>query len=258
MRNVMRMDVLLIEPKTLGNVGFIARAMKNFGMKGLTIFNPRYDFSDEVYGFAMKARGVVENANIICPDSITGADIIDQMGSGYDVVIATTAKPLSRKKVHRIPLEPRELGKKIRGRKSLLVLGREDTGLTDAELSRCDLTVTIPTGEVYPAMNLSHAAAVIFYEVHINSEAHEGGYLAKKNAEDLVAAPRATRQEFYDWLDGTLKDPSLNITEGWRSSNFFHAMKNVFERSGVMKRELQIISGFLKEALEEKNIKPKG
>ena len=123
--------------------------------------------------------------------------------------------------MHRIPLEPRELGKKIRGRKSLLVLGREDTGLTDAELSRCDLTVTIPTSDVYPAMNLSHAAAVIFFEVYIISQAHEEGYVAKKNAEDLAMAPRASRQEFYDWLDGTLKNPSNDLTEGWRSSNFF-------------------------------------
>ncbi|MFX0100758.1 MAG: RNA methyltransferase [Candidatus Hodarchaeota archaeon] len=244
------LDVALLEPKTLGNIGFIARAMKNFDMGQLIIFSPRYEFSDEIFGFAMKARDVIEEANIIVPDSITGVDILDQLGTRYDLVVGTTAKPASRKKVFRIPLEPRELGKKVLGKKCLLVFGREDTGLTDAELASCDLTVTIPTSEAYPSMNLSHAATLIFYEIFIHSRIPTVTQDSKKAQEDLVPAPRTSRQGFYDWLDATLKEDPDKMTEDWRSMNFFHAMKNVLERSDVTKRELNIISGFMKEILK--------
>ncbi len=46
-----------------------------------------------------------------------------------------------------------------------VVLGREDTGLLQEELARCDLLIHIPADREYPTLNLSHAAAIIFYEL---------------------------------------------------------------------------------------------
>ncbi|MBN1236724.1 MAG: RNA methyltransferase, partial [Methanotrichaceae archaeon] len=46
-----------------------------------------------------------------------------------------------------------------------LLLGREDCGLNSEELALCDMLVSIPTSSEYPVMNLSHCAAVLFYEL---------------------------------------------------------------------------------------------
>ncbi len=46
-----------------------------------------------------------------------------------------------------------------------LLLGREDCGLNSEELAICDMVVSIPTSGEYPVMNLSHAAAILFYEL---------------------------------------------------------------------------------------------
>ena len=45
------------------------------------------------------------------------------------------------------------------------LLGREDCGLNSEELALCDMLVSIPTSSEYPVMNLSHSAAVLFYEL---------------------------------------------------------------------------------------------
>jgi len=55
-------------------------------------------------------------------------------------------------------------GKTMEGGVALL-LGREDFGLFEEELARCDLLVTIPASREYPILNLSHAAAILLYEL---------------------------------------------------------------------------------------------
>ena len=56
--------VVVVEPETPGNVGTIARAMKNFGIYDLRLVNPpQLDPDGEAYGFAVHAReDVLPNA----------------------------------------------------------------------------------------------------------------------------------------------------------------------------------------------------
>jgi len=48
------------------------------------------------------------------------------------------------------------------------MFGREDFGLFNSELERCDMFVSIPNSEKYPTMNLSHAVAVVLYELFLS------------------------------------------------------------------------------------------
>ena len=54
-----------------------------------------------------------------------------------------------------------------------LLLGREDCGLSSDELAICDMVVSIPTSAEYPVMNLSHSAAVLFYELSMNGNEND-------------------------------------------------------------------------------------
>ncbi|HIP91225.1 MAG TPA: RNA methyltransferase, partial [Methanothermococcus okinawensis] len=70
----------------------------------------------------------------------------------------------------RVPITPRELAEKhldLRGNMGL-VFGREDDGLTNRELDLCDIFLSIPTSPEYPVMNLSHAVAVVLYELYLS------------------------------------------------------------------------------------------
>ncbi len=167
----MKLRVVLVEPMYDGNVGSVARAMKNFGFQNLVLVNP---CKIDDFGRAMSshARDVLEGARVVgsLEDAIDGANLI----------VGTTGKRLENEERHlrlhlRVPcFTPAELKKKLDGKSGevALLLGREDVGLTNDELMACDMVVSIPTSPGYPIMNLSHAAAVLFYEL---SKAEEGG-----------------------------------------------------------------------------------
>jgi tRNA/rRNA methyltransferase len=160
----MNLRVVLVEPLYDGNVGSVARSMKNFGFSELVLVNP---CKIEDFGLAMAshARDVLMMAR--------GCASLEEALAGADLVVGTTGKRLDEAQHHlrlhlRVPcLTPRELAKKLAGKEGTvaLLLGREDCGLNSEELALCDMLVSIPTSSNYPVMNLSHSAAVLFYEL---------------------------------------------------------------------------------------------
>ncbi|MHA1368327.1 MAG: TrmH family RNA methyltransferase [Promethearchaeota archaeon] len=167
----MTIDVLLIGTKTSENVGFIARAMMNFGLKKLMMINPRCQIDKHAFGCAMHAKPILNNAIILSNDGITNADkLLADVGSKYDLVIGSTGKSPNRKKLHRVPITPREMASYLDNKEVLLVFGREDNGLTDAEIRACDLIDTIPANSSCGSLNVSHAATSLFYEICLNKK----------------------------------------------------------------------------------------
>lgn len=250
----MNIDVLLVSPKTFGNVGFIARLMKNFEMGKLFILNPRYlDEKGDVFGCAMHGRDIIEDAVVL--DGVDPVKEIQRLGREKSVVIGTTARAASWKKPHRIPVDV-EKGSLLLAEGSgehggLIVLGREDTGLTDAELKACDVTATIDASEGYPTLNLSHAAAILLHATW-KRFMMAGGLESSKQVPETLSldpAPRDAKISFYETLEGVLSMSNETEEDSRRARNFTSAMKNLLERSRVSSRELAIIRGFLLRAL---------
>lgn len=151
--------VVLVEPKNEGNVGAVARAMKNFGTRELVLVNP-CPLGDEARRRAMHGVSVLEA-------SLTAEDFESAVG-GADLVVGTSGiDTVSEKRFARIAVTPRDLAERIAPMDGIvtLVFGREDFGLNDEELLQCDLLVTIPASEEYPILNLSHAATILLYEL---------------------------------------------------------------------------------------------
>ncbi len=151
--------VVLVEPKNEGNVGAVARAMKNFGARELVLVNP-CPLGDEARKRAMHGIDVLEAAKTVgdLDSALEGADL--SVGtSGIDTA--------SEKRFSRISIPPEDLANRIAAVDGTVavVFGREDFGLLDEELRRCDLLVTIPAAQAYPILNLSHAAVIVLYEL---------------------------------------------------------------------------------------------
>jgi len=242
-------DVLMIEPKTFGNAGFVARCMKNFNCGKLILLAPRYEYDDDIHGYAMHGRDVIDDAEII---ECNEGEVLAQMETitkNYELVAGTTAKQANYMKVFRLPVEPRVVAKRLASTKSLLILGREDNGLTEEELRACDVSITIPANPAYPTLNVSHAASIILYEVWLATPPLAlscGRDSAAIAAEEFAPARRNARQSFYQWLSDSVRDHFSGISDTWRIDNFLGSMKNVLERATVTSRELAIIEGFLK------------
>lgn len=156
----MKIYTVFVEPKTPGNIGFLARTMKNFGLKKLALINP-CKLENSAYYQASHARDIVQDAKKYA----TISDFIEE--NEITTIVGTTGTAGGSYNIPRIPITPEELGKNmhIHGNIALL-FGREGEGLSNEELELCDILVTIPTSEEYPIMNISHAAAIVFYEIY--------------------------------------------------------------------------------------------
>ncbi len=151
--------VILVEPENADNVGMIARSLKNFGFDKLRIVRPMFDSFDRAIAAAMRARDVLEKAEIVSD--------LEEAFHDIDIVIGTTAR-ISRYSTDRRAIPLRAFVESIRWDATYgLVMGRESTGLTNEELSRCDVILTIPTSSDYPALNLANATAIILYEFYM-------------------------------------------------------------------------------------------
>ncbi len=151
--------VVLVGPKNEGNVGAVARAMKNFGARRLVLVDP-CPIGEEARKRAVHGVDILDAARTVRS--------VDSALRGVDLVAGTTGiATASEKKFLRIALTPKEFAQRVAPMDGSLAIlfGREDFGLLDAELARCDLLVSIPASPLYTVMNLSHAVVVVLYEL---------------------------------------------------------------------------------------------
>ncbi|MUW15255.1 TrmJ/YjtD family RNA methyltransferase [Halorubrum sp. CBA1125] len=153
--------VVLVEPETPGNVGTIARAMKNFGLDDLKLVDPPELREDgEAYGFAGHAReDVLPNA-----DEVTFEEVV----ANYHTVGTTAITGEDDRSHERFPFKtPVELRESLKtvDAPTAIVFGREGRGLNNDELSRLDEVCSIPADGDYPVLNLGQAATVLLYEL---------------------------------------------------------------------------------------------
>ncbi|MCG1003121.1 MULTISPECIES: RNA methyltransferase [Halobacterium] len=153
--------VAIVDAKTSGNVGTIARAMKNFGFEELLLVDPPYLGRDsEAYGFAGQAReDVLPNARELSFEELT---------SEFHTVGFTAITNEDATKHVRFPFRtPAELSDSLADVEAdtALVFGRERVGLTNDELADIDEVASIPAASDYPVMNLGQAATVALYEL---------------------------------------------------------------------------------------------
>jgi tRNA/rRNA methyltransferase len=229
----MHLRVILVQPLYEGNVGSVARAMKNFGFRDLALVNP---CRIEDFGCAMAshARDVLQMSR--------SYSSLREALAGANLVVGTTGKRLDDAQHHlrlhlRVPcLTPAELAGKLQGKEGTvaLLLGREDCGLNSEELALCDMLVSIPTSEEYPVMNLSHSAAILFYELS-RIGAWEGGCV------------EMARRESLDLLQERARTLLSEVSYPRHKVEFTLLMlRRIFGRAELTEREARTLLGLIK------------
>ena len=154
-----RIRVVLAGTKEPGNIGSVARAMKNMGLSRLYLVDP----PDHTCGDARKmahGSGEVLYGATVC-------ESLEEALSGTVLSVGTT----HRKREHLdVMYGPRHVAEKLvslpRDKEAALVFGREENGLTNNELALCSLIANIPTAHRYPSLNLSQAVLIFGYELY--------------------------------------------------------------------------------------------
>ena len=85
-----------------------------------------------------------------------------------------------------------------------MLFGREGTGLTQEEIAKCDLLVSIPADKRYPILNLSHALAIILYRL---SRTRGFGLIKQRAGSDEKRELEKTFNEIADCFGGKLRNP---------------------------------------------------
>jgi len=166
--------VVLVEPLNDGNVGAIARSMKNFGLGELVLVRP-CGIGEEATKRAMHGIDVLKGAQTVFTD--------DEAFEGIDFIAATSGVDTSNEKnFSRVSMSPREFARKVKDSKAkiALVFGREDFGLDKELIKRSDFLVTIPANPAYSILNISHAAAIVFYELFVLGAAKRSSRKARE------------------------------------------------------------------------------
>jgi TrmH family RNA methyltransferase len=116
-----------------------------------------------------------------------------------------------------------------------IVFGREDYGLYNDELELADAFVNIQTGEEYPIMNLSHAVAVVLYELFQPSAGR---------VRPISAAPveKEKLNEFFDELLDSIDYPAH------RRANTRLMWRRMMGRAVPTKWEFYTLAGVIKDA----------
>jgi len=114
--------IVLMKPENEQNLGFIARAMKNFELSALVLINPKCDHtSGNALMTATHAKTIIQQAKVV------GPEYLDE----FDHVVRTTAMLGTTANILRSPLTPEQFAQKVKGKRSTvcLLLGRESSGL---------------------------------------------------------------------------------------------------------------------------------
>ena len=154
----MEIYFILVEPSVPENIGASARAIKTMGFNSLRLVKPGNFPSEKANWLAHGSLDILEKTQIY-PN-------LKEAVHDLDFVIGTSAKKRSVKFDYypASDLKSILLRKKKHIRNLGLVFGKEESGLTNQELSICDLVSYVPMAKQYPSLNLSQA--VMLYAYH--------------------------------------------------------------------------------------------
>ncbi len=156
----MHVRIVLVEPHEAGNVGAAARAMKNFGFHELGIVGAREQVTrDAAEWWAKGGLDVVQSARRYAT--------LEEALAGVHLSVAATAVRARHVHEQLTPSDVARLAEETLGDDHTLgiVFGREEWGLSGAEIAMCQRTASIPTAADCPTMNLAQAVAVFCYEM---------------------------------------------------------------------------------------------
>ncbi|NYB51908.1 MAG: TrmJ/YjtD family RNA methyltransferase [Methanobacteriaceae archaeon] len=221
--------VVFVEPETPGNIGFLARTMKNFGLEHLVLINP-CKLEHEAYYQSMHARNIIYNHQEY--DSLH--EFLEN--ERIDFAVGSTGTAGGSYNIPRIAVTPENLAQslKVKG-KIALIFGREGNGLTNHELELCDVVVSIPTHESYPILNITHAAAIIFYEIFRTQKDYP--------VEDLDEASLEEKQGLIDYVDDVLDKLDYPPHKKKNASTVF---RRILGRAFISGREAHTLKGMFR------------
>ncbi len=227
----MSIRIVLVGTTHPGNIGAVARAMKNMGITDLALVDPRYFPHEEATARASGAHDLLESAMLVetLPEAI--ADCV--------YIAGASARPRS---INWPCLDCKDAAARLLEESAMgtvaAVFGPEKTGLSNSDLDHCDSLLTIPTHPDFSSLNLAMAVQVLTYEIRAAQAEKRPAYEA-----DAPLATSAELERFYGHLEQVLTD--LQFLDPDNPRYLMRRLRRLFIRARPDQNELNILRGIL-------------
>lgn len=237
--------IVLVNTSHPGNIGAVARAMKNMCLERLYLVEPNEFPSAEATSRASGADDILARA-VVC-------STLEEALAGCHFVAGTSARSRS---ITWPVMAPRDCAARLVEESATgdvaLIFGREHSGLTNEELERCHYLVNIPSNPNYSSLNLGAAVQVLAYELMLAEP------VAKPPADQDEGRELATADEmesFFQHLEQTMVE--LEFLDRNHPRKLMRRLRRLFNRARPDQTEVNILRGILSAAQGRKLYKPR-
>jgi len=224
-----RVRIVLIDPSHPGNIGSVARAMKNMALSDLVLVRPRSFPHAEANALAAGADDILAGARIV--------PSVAEAISDCAFIAGTTSRPRS---YYWEFTTPREIAGRIvalpEENRVALLFGSERYGLATEDLNHCNVLVRIPANPEYCSLNLAMSVQLAAYEIFMAREQPQS-----HTQLEMPLAPSGDVEHFYAHLHQVLNEIDFED----RTGHLMERLRRLFNRAQLDRNELNIMRGIL-------------
>jgi tRNA (cytidine32/uridine32-2'-O)-methyltransferase len=223
--------IVLVGTTHPGNIGAVARAMKNMCLDNLYLVAPKIFPSADATARASGADDILARARV--------CETLNEAIAECSLVIGASARSRT---IDWPEITPRQCAELLHieadAQQVAIVFGRENSGLKNHELDRCQYLLKIPCNSAYSSLNLAQAVQVVCYELFIQSTAP-----APPQQRDKPLASAAQLESFYRHLQQALLD--IGFMHPDKSKSIMRRLRRVYNRAALDTKEVDILRGIL-------------
>ena len=227
-------SIILVRPQLPENIGMVARVMHNFGLKDLIVVSPRNNWlNNKSINAAKKATKIIKNIKVY--------DDLEIALSNFSYVVATTNRRryLEKNSTNDFKFIKRKI---IVNKKTAILFGPENSGLSNDDLRLSDIIFTIKTSSKSNSLNISHAVTIVCHKLFElnNFKITNSASVEKDNISKYQLS------KYLNYLIEKLENKKFFIPSEKKES-----MKNniysIFTKIPLTKKELQTLWGITKK-----------
>ena len=222
--------LVLVNPQDIVNIASAVRIARNFGIERMRLVNPETFDPWRIEGIAHNSAEFVARIEIVDSLAAAVADCV------HVAVLTARGRTAKRRTVR-----PRDAAGELLERSAegpvAMVFGREDRGLTNAEIDLGHVLVTIPTDPRSPSLNLAQAVAVMAYESWLARGGERQGL--KSPRKGTAPATSAQLEElFADWRRALW---AVDFFKTRRSESVMRSFREIVHRAAPDGREASLV-----------------
>jgi TrmH family RNA methyltransferase len=224
--------IVLVEPSHPGNIGAVARAMKNMALEELVLVRPKIFPHAEATARASGADDILERARVV--------DSVAEGLAGCGFIAATTSRERDQNfRVADVRDAAERIVSEARKAPAAVLFGAERTGLTNDDIEPAHVLIRIPANEAYLSLNLAMAVQLVAYELFRAG----GGHVSPAPSVVPLATPE-DMDRLYVHLAQVMEE--VDFRDRTQSgTNLMARIRRFLQRAELDQNEVNIFRGLL-------------